>query len=66
MYILQLHIFFALIISNQLQLFNWALEPAEDEILDKLYELGYMDAAVWVEQKSTELNAKNDQPLAVE
>jgi len=48
------------------QLFNWALEPAEDEILDKLYELGYMDAAVWVEQKSTELNAKNDQPLAVE
>ena len=66
MYILQLHIFFVLIISNQLQLFNWALEPAEDEILDKLYELGYMDAAVWVEQKSTELNAKNDQPLAVE
>ena len=66
MYILQLHIFFALVISNQLQLFNWALEPAEDEILDKLYELGYMDAAVWVEQKSTELNAKNDQPLAVE
>jgi len=65
MYILQLHIFFVLIISNQLQLFNWALEPAEDEILDKLYELGYMDAAVWVEQKSTELNAKNE-PLAVE
>ncbi|PAN42974.1 hypothetical protein PAHAL_8G202400 [Panicum hallii] len=48
------------------QLFNWALEPAEDEILDKLYELGYMDAAVWVEQKSSELIAKNDQPLAVE
>jgi hypothetical protein len=66
MYILQLHIFFVLIISNQLQLFNWALEPAEDEILDKLYELGYMDAAVWVEQKSSELIAKNDQPLAVE
>ena len=65
MYILQLHIFFALVISNQLQLFNWALEPAEDEILDKLYELGYMDAAVWVEQKSTELSAKNE-PLAVE
>jgi hypothetical protein len=42
------------------------LEPAEDEILDKLYELGYMDAAVWVEQKSSELIAKNDQPLAVE
>ncbi|CAN6363110.1 unnamed protein product [Urochloa humidicola] len=47
------------------QLFNWALEPAEDEILDKLYELGYMDAAVWAEQNS-ELIAKSDQPLAVD
>jgi hypothetical protein len=35
-----------------LQLFNWALEPAEDEILDKLYEQGYQDAAIWAEQKS--------------
>ncbi|RCV38478.1 hypothetical protein SETIT_8G145800v2 [Setaria italica] len=48
------------------QLFNWALEPAEDEILDKLYELGYRDAAVWAEQNSTELTSKNDQPLAVD
>ncbi|XP_059313631.1 uncharacterized protein LOC132064610 [Lycium ferocissimum] len=29
------------------QLFNWALEPAEDDILDKLFALGYADAAVW-------------------
>ncbi|KAK4254364.1 hypothetical protein QN277_009760 [Acacia crassicarpa] len=29
------------------QLFNWALEPADDEILDYLFELGYVDAAVW-------------------
>ncbi|KAI9103550.1 hypothetical protein K1719_023173 [Acacia pycnantha] len=29
------------------QLFNWALEPADDEILDHLFELGYVDAAVW-------------------
>ncbi|CAO2149168.1 unnamed protein product [Urochloa humidicola] len=48
------------------RLFNWALEPAEDEILDKFYELGYMDAAVWVEQNSRELIVKNDQPLAVD
>ncbi|KAJ6809493.1 putative patatin-like phospholipase domain-containing protein 1 [Iris pallida] len=32
------------------QLFNWALEPAEDQILDRLYELGYLDAAVWADQ----------------
>lgn len=32
------------------QLLNWALEPAEDSVLDRLYELGYLDAAVWVEQ----------------
>ncbi|VAH34416.1 unnamed protein product [Triticum turgidum subsp. durum] len=36
------------------QLFNWALEPAEDEVLDKLYELGYQDAAVWAEQNPPE------------
>ncbi|KAG6495610.1 patatin-like phospholipase domain-containing protein 2 isoform X1 [Zingiber officinale] len=32
------------------QLFNWALEPADDCILDNLYELGYLDASVWAEQ----------------
>lgn len=32
------------------QLFNWALEPAEDDILDKLFELGYADAAVWARE----------------
>ncbi|XP_030475719.2 uncharacterized protein LOC115692889 [Syzygium oleosum] len=31
------------------ELFNWALEPAEDDILDRLFELGYLDAAVWAE-----------------
>ncbi|XP_072972581.1 uncharacterized protein [Typha angustifolia] len=36
------------------QLFNWALEPAEDDALDRLYELGYLDAAVWVEQNPLE------------
>ena len=47
------------------QLFNWALEPAEDEVLDKLYELGYLDAAVWADQNQVELIVKNEQPLRV-
>ncbi|CAN6480133.1 unnamed protein product [Victoria cruziana] len=29
------------------QLFQWALEPAEDHLLDRFFELGYQDAAVW-------------------
>ncbi|KAI3960373.1 hypothetical protein MKW98_017097 [Papaver atlanticum] len=32
------------------QLFKWALEPGEDGDLDRLFELGYLDAAVWDEQ----------------
>jgi hypothetical protein len=52
--------------SIQLQLFNWALEPAADEILDKLYEQGYQDAAIWAEQKSTELITKNEQSLTAD
>nr|CAB3491719.1 unnamed protein product [Digitaria exilis] len=48
------------------QLFNWALEPAEDEVLDKLYELGYKDAAVWAEQNSAEFIVKNGQPLGID
>ena len=42
------------VLLNEFQLFNWALEPAEDEVLDKLYELGYQDAAVWAEQNPPE------------
>jgi hypothetical protein len=38
------------------QLFNWALEPAEDEILDELFLLGYQDALVWVNQQQTILS----------
>ncbi|KGN57568.1 patatin-like phospholipase domain-containing protein 2 [Cucumis sativus] len=36
------------------ELFNWALEPAEDDILDQLFELGYQDAAVWGEDNPVE------------
>lgn len=32
------------------QLFNWALEPAEDSVLDMLFELGSLDAEVWADQ----------------
>ncbi|KAG0582897.1 hypothetical protein M758_3G097200 [Ceratodon purpureus] len=33
------------------QLFNWALEPAEDVILDQLFELGFQDAMAWVKKQ---------------
>ncbi|XP_010926444.1 uncharacterized protein [Elaeis guineensis] len=42
------------------QLFNWALEPAEDYILDKLYELGYLDAAVWADQNPVDSVLKDE------
>ncbi|XP_038878130.1 patatin-like phospholipase domain-containing protein 4 [Benincasa hispida] len=36
------------------ELFNWALEPADDDILDQLFDLGYQDAAVWAEDNPVE------------
>ncbi|KZV20794.1 hypothetical protein F511_30436 [Dorcoceras hygrometricum] len=36
------------------QLFNWALEPAEDNVLDNLFELGYIDAATWAKENPLE------------
>ncbi|OAY72076.1 Patatin-like phospholipase domain-containing protein 4 [Ananas comosus] len=42
------------------QLFNWALEPAADYVLDKLFELGYLDAAVWAEQNPVDLIVKDE------
>ncbi|KAK6156950.1 hypothetical protein DH2020_011198 [Rehmannia glutinosa] len=39
-------------------LFNWALEPAADDILDKLFELGYLDAAVWAKENPVERTVK--------
>ncbi|KAF5733305.1 hypothetical protein HS088_TW17G00847 [Tripterygium wilfordii] len=32
------------------ELFSWALNPAEDQVLDRLFEFGYLDASVWAEQ----------------
>jgi hypothetical protein len=40
------------------QLFNWALEPAEDVILDELFDLGYQDAMSWV--KKQEVSKQQD------
>ncbi|GAV61124.1 Patatin domain-containing protein [Cephalotus follicularis] len=45
------------------QLFNWALEPAEDHILDKLFELGYEDAAAWATANPVEEVVKDEGPV---
>lgn len=44
------------------QLFNWALEPAEDVILDRLFELGSLDAAVWAKENPVEKLVQDDSP----
>ena len=44
------------------QLFNWALEPAEDAILDRLFELGYLDAAVWAEENPVDKVVGDENP----
>lgn len=45
------------------QLFNWALEPAEDNVLDRLFELGYLDAAVWAEENPVEKTIEDGSSL---
>ncbi|XP_073309216.1 uncharacterized protein [Primulina huaijiensis] len=42
------------------QLFNWALEPAEDDVLDNLFELGYVDAAAWAKENPVEKIVEED------
>ncbi|KAL6531656.1 hypothetical protein OROMI_028019 [Orobanche minor] len=42
------------------ELFNWALEPAADDILDKLFEHGYQDAAVWAKRNPVEETVQDD------
>lgn len=49
---------------NSFQLFNWALEPAEEGILDRLFELGYMDAAVWAKENQVDNIVEEDGPSA--
>ncbi|EEF33766.1 conserved hypothetical protein [Ricinus communis] len=44
------------------ELFNWALEPAEDDILDRLFQLGYSDAAVWAEENPVDKVVQDDSP----
>ncbi|CAI8591504.1 unnamed protein product [Vicia faba] len=48
--------------STPRQLFNWALEPAEDVMLDRLFELGYLDAAVWAKENPVEEIVQDDTP----
>jgi len=45
-----------------LQLFNWALEPAEDAVLDQLFEFGYLDAAVWAKENPVEAVVQDGSP----
>lgn len=45
------------------ELFNWALEPAEDYILDQLFELGYQDAAVWAKENPVSELVEDGSPL---
>lgn len=45
------------------ELFNWALEPAEDYILDQLFELGYQDAAVWAKENPVSKLVEDGSPL---
>nr|XP_043621072.1 patatin-like phospholipase domain-containing protein 4 [Erigeron canadensis] len=45
------------------ELFNWALEPAADSVLDNLFELGYMDAAVWAALNPVEDLVQEGSPL---
>ncbi|KAK6135415.1 hypothetical protein DH2020_030834 [Rehmannia glutinosa] len=47
-------------------LFNWALEPAADDILDKLFELGYLDASVWAEENPVERTVRNESATYLE
>lgn len=49
---------------NLFQLFNWALEPAVDDVLDSLFELGYLDASVWAESNPAGEIVQDDFPLA--
>lgn len=47
------------------ELFNWALEPAEDRILDRLFELGYQDAAVWAATNPVDEIVEDDIPTPI-
>ncbi|MCL7034243.1 hypothetical protein MKW94_016353 [Papaver nudicaule] len=47
------------------QLFKWALEPGEDVDLDRLFELGYLDAAVWAEQNPIKEAVDRDAKVTV-
>ncbi|XP_057803611.1 uncharacterized protein LOC131018943 [Salvia miltiorrhiza] len=46
------------------ELFKWALEPAADDVLDRLFELGYLDAAVWAEENPVEGIVRTDHEIS--
>ncbi|XP_065872308.1 uncharacterized protein [Euphorbia lathyris] len=51
--------------SGPRELFKWALEPAADDNLDRLFELGYLDAAVWAEQNPVDQLVQDESPAVV-
>ncbi|KAE9591882.1 hypothetical protein Lal_00039101 [Lupinus albus] len=42
------------------QRLKWALEPAEDAVLDRLFEFGYLDASVWAKENPVEKIVQDD------
>ncbi|KAL5564019.1 hypothetical protein UlMin_033766 [Ulmus minor] len=45
------------------ELFNWALEPADDYVLDRLFEFGYQDAVVWAKENPVSQLVVDSGPL---
>ncbi|KAE8656366.1 Acyl transferase/acyl hydrolase/lysophospholipase superfamily protein isoform 2 [Hibiscus syriacus] len=49
--------------ATRRELLKWAREPGEDEIFDRLFQMGYLDAAVWGEQNPVEVIVADESPL---
>ncbi|XP_028800945.1 patatin-like phospholipase domain-containing protein 2 isoform X2 [Neltuma alba] len=49
-------------VASPRQLFKWALEPAEDDILDRLFEHGVKDASVWAMENPAEKIVQEENP----
>ncbi|KAF6147947.1 hypothetical protein GIB67_001522 [Kingdonia uniflora] len=47
------------------ELLKWALEPGEDDVLDRFFELGYLDAAVWAERNPLDKIMEDNSEAAV-
>ncbi|KAK4271134.1 hypothetical protein QN277_019871 [Acacia crassicarpa] len=50
-------------VAGPRQLFKWAVEPAEDDILNRLFEYGLKDAAVWATENPAEKILQEEKPV---